>query len=165
MRKTLTIAFVALLAMVVLARPATSQEILDGTWKLISSTRTNIATGVTIDTFGPKPQGFITYTRDGRMGVLIMRSDRPKPQNIEKITEQERSQLFSSMMAYTGTYKFDGKTIEHQIDLSWNEVWSGTKQIRDVKKEGDRLIYTTRPSPSPVDGSMGIGSLTWEKMK
>jgi hypothetical protein len=160
----LTIALVALTAMAVQVRPAATQEILEGTWKLISSIRTNTATGVTVDNHGPKPQGFITYTRDGRLAVLIVRSDRPKPQDIAKITEQERIQLFSSMLAYTGTYKFDGKTIEHQIDLSWNEVWSGTKQIRDVKREGDRLIYTTRPSPS-ADGSMAFTTVTWEKVK
>jgi hypothetical protein len=165
MRRMLTIALIELASMAVLAQPAATQEILEGTWKLISSIRTNTATGVAVDTFGPKPQGFITYTRDGRLAVLIVRSGRPKPQDIAKITEQERSQLFSSMLAYTGTYKFDGKTIEHQIDLSWNEVWSGTKQIRDVKREGDRLIYTTLPSRSAVDGSISITTVTWEKMK
>jgi hypothetical protein len=51
------------------------------------------------------------------------------------------------MLAYSGTYKFDGKTIEHHIDLSWNQIWSGTTQVRDIKKDGDRLIYTTRPAP------------------
>ncbi len=165
MGKMLTVALVELAAMAVLARAAASQETLEGTWKLISSIRTNTATGATVDTFGPKPQGFITYTRDGRLAVLIVRSDRPKPQDTSKITEQERIQLFSSMLAYTGTYKFDGKTIVHQIDLSWNEVWSGTKQIRDVKREGDRLIYTTRPSRSPADGSVSITTVTWEKVK
>jgi len=156
---------VVLISMIVLARPAASQEVLDGTWRLISSTRTNTATGAIIETFGSKPQGFITYGRDGRVLVLITRADRPKAESIEKITDQQRNQLFSSMIAYAGTYNFDGKTIEHQIDVSWNEVWSGTKQIRDVKKEGDRLIYTTRPAPSPVDGSMGFGTVIWEKVK
>ena len=165
MKKMLSIVFVALAAMAFLARPAATQEILEGTWKLISDIRTNTTTGATVETFGPKPQGFITYTRDGRMAVLIVRSDRPKPQDIAKITEQERSQLFSSMLAYAGTYKFDGKTIEHHIDISWNEVWSGTKQIRDVKKEGDRLIYTTRPSRSALDGSISITTVTWDKVK
>lgn len=165
MRKMLTIAFVAVAAMAVLAQPAATQETLEGTWKIISDIRTNTTTGATVETFGPKPQGFITYTRDGRMAVLIVRSDRPKTKDIAKITEQERNQLFSSMLAYAGTYRFDGKTIEHQIDLAWNEVWSGTKQIRDVRRDGDRLIYTTRPSRSPVDGSISIVTVTWEKVK
>ena len=145
--------------------PIAGQEILDGTWKQVSSKRTNAATGATADTFGPNPHGYIMYGKDGRMMVLITRSDRPKPDSIAKITDDQRNRLFSSMIAYSGTYKFDGKTIEHHIDNSWNEVWSGTVQVRTVKKEGDRLIYTTPPSPSPVDGTMGFSTVIWEKVK
>ena len=132
--------------------PIAAQEVLEGTWKLVSSTRTNTTTGATTDSFGPNPLGYIMYGKDGRMMVLITRSDRPKPDSIDndKMTDEQRSRLFSSMLAYSGTYKFDGKTIEHHIDLSWNQVWSGTTQIRNIKKDGDRLIYTTRPAPSPI---------------
>jgi hypothetical protein len=145
--------------------PAAAQEILDGTWKLVSSTRTNTATGATVDTFGAGPKGFIMYGKDGRMMVLITRSDRPKAAGVDKLTDEQRNRLFSSMIAYAGTYKFDGQRIEHHIDLSWNEVWGGTLQVRFVKKDGERLIYTTEPSPSPVDGSMGVGTLVWERVK
>jgi len=56
-------------------------------------------------------------------------------------------------------------TMEHHIDISSNEVWSGTTQIRDVKVEGDRLIYTTRPAPFFSDGKMGVFTLVWEKVQ
>ena len=147
-----------------MAESPASQVILDGTWRLISSTRTNAATGVTVNTFGPNPRGFITYTRDGRLSVLIAASERPAPANVQAMSDADRSKLYATMMAYTGTYKFDGKTIEHDIDIAWNEVWGGTKQIRDVKKDGERLIYTTRPAPSPSDGAMGFGTVIWEKV-
>ena len=145
--------------------PIAAQEVLEGTWKLVSSTRTNATTGATTDSFGPNPLGYIMYGKDGRMMVLITRSDRPKPDSTDKITDEQRSRLFSSMLAYSGTYKFDGETIEHHIDGSWNQVWTGTTQIRNVKKDGDRLIYTTQPGPSPIDGSMGFATLVWEKVK
>jgi len=145
--------------------PIAAQEVLEGTWKLVSSTRTNTTTGATTDSFGPNPLGYITYGKDGRMMVLITRSDRPKPDSTDKMTDEQRSRLFSSMLAYSGTYKFDGETIEHHIDGSWNQVWTGTTQIRNVKKDGDRLIYTTQPGPSPIDGSMGFATLVWEKVK
>ena len=145
--------------------PIAAQEVLEGTWKLVSSTRTNTTTGATTDSFGPNPLGYITYGKDGRMMVLITRSDRPKPDSTDKMTDEQRSRLFSSMLAYSGTYKFDGETIEHHIDGSWNQVWTGTTQIRNVKKDGDRLIYTTQPGPSPIDGSIGFATLVWEKVK
>jgi len=145
--------------------PIAAQEVLEGTWKLVSSTRTNTTTGATTDSFGPNPLGYIMYGKDGRMMVLITRSDRPKPDSTDKITDEQRSRLFSSMLAYSGTYKFDGETIEHHIDGSWNQVWTGTTQIRNVKKDGGRLIYTTQPGPSPIDGSMGFATVVWEKVK
>jgi Lipocalin-like domain len=155
----------ALGVLVVSLTSVAAEETLDGTWKLISSKRTNQATGATTDTLGPNPQGFVMYSKDGRMMVLIVQGDRPRADSIEKLTDQQRQRLFGTMLAYTGTYRFDGQTIEHHIELSWNEVWSGTVQVRDVKKEGDRLIYTTRPAPSPIDGSMGIATVVWEKVK
>jgi hypothetical protein len=145
--------------------PIAAQEVLEGTWKLVSSKRTNTATNTTTDSFGPNPLGYIMYSKDGRMMVLMTRSDRPKADSIDKITDEQRQRLFSSMLAYSGTYKFDGTTVEHRIDLSWNEVWGGTTQVRDIKKDGDRLIYTTRPAPSPIDGSTGFATLIWEKVK
>jgi len=145
--------------------PIAAEEVLDGTWKLVSSTRINTTTGATTDSFGPNPLGYIMYGKDGRMMVLITRSDRPKPDSTDKMTDEQRSRLFSSMLAYSGTYKFDGETIEHHIDGSWNQVWTGTTQIRNVKKDGDRLIYTTQPGLSPIDGSMGFATVVWEKIK
>jgi hypothetical protein len=156
---------VVLLILIFSVGPIAAQEVLEGTWKLVSSTRTNTTTGATTDSFGPNPLGCIMYGKDGRMMVLITRSDRPKPDSTDKMTDEQRSRLFSSMLAYSGTYKFDGETIEHHIDGSWNQVWTGTTQIRNVKKDGDRLIYTTQPGPSPIDGSMGFATLVWEKVK
>jgi hypothetical protein len=158
---------VALFILIFSVGPIAAQQVLEGTWKLVSSTRTNTTSGATTDSFGSNPLGYVMYGKDGRMMVLITRSDRPKPDSIDndKMTDEQRSRLFSSMLAYSGTYKFDGKTIEHHIDLSWNQVWSGTTQIRNVKKDGDRLIYTTQPGPSPIDGSLGFATLVWEKVK
>jgi hypothetical protein len=66
------------------------------------------------------------------------------------------------MSAYGGMYTFDGKKVEHHVDLSWNEVWTGTTVIREVKVEGDQLIYTTRP-PFGGDGRMSVITVVWEK--
>ena len=134
-----------------------------GTYTLISSTRTLLDTGQ-VDT-SAQERGFITYGKDGRFLVLIVRGERPKAESIEKMTDQQRADLLRSMTSYGGTYKFDGKTMEHHIDISWNEIWTGTTQFRDVKKDGERLIYTTHPAPNIRDGKMSVTTLVWEKLK
>lgn len=136
-----------------------------GTYRLISSNRTISETGETENSYGKNPTGFITYGSDGRMMAIITFSDRPKPESLDKMNDQQRAELFRTMLAYGGTYTFRGDRIEHHIDISWNEVWTGTVVIRDIKKEGDRLIYTTEPAPFPRDGKMSVNTLVWEKVK
>jgi len=89
------------------AKTQPSQK-MSGTYRLVSSTRTLVDTGKVIDSFGKDPTGFIMYAEDGRMMVLIVRGDRPKPTH-EDMTDQQRADLFRSMAAYAGRYTFDGK--------------------------------------------------------
>jgi hypothetical protein len=109
--------------------------------------------------------GYITYDKSGRMMVLVLNGERPNPGSFDKMTDHHRIDLFDSMVAYGGTYRYDGKSIEHRVDLSWNEMWTGTIQTRDVKREGNTLITTTRPAPDPFDGRMGFTTLIWEKVR
>jgi hypothetical protein len=145
-------------------KPQPSQK-MSGTYRLVSSTRTLVDTGRVIDSFGKDPAGYIMYGEDGRMMVLIVRSDRPKPTH-EDMTDQQRADLFRSMAAYAGRYTFDGKRIVHHIDISWNEILTGTDVVREVEVEngGKRLVYRSGPGPSPSDGTISMGKLVWEKV-
>ncbi len=139
-------------------------ESLIGTYRLISSQRVILDTGEKEDSYGKNPQGFITYGADGRMMVIIVRSDRVKPAGVD-IPDQQRAELHRSMAAYGGTYKLVDDRVEHQIDISWNEVWTGTTVVRDIKRDGERLILTTKPAPFNRDGKMSVNTLVWEKVK
>jgi Lipocalin-like domain len=161
MRKLILAAIIAALPFSALA----ADDELVGTYKLISSTRKLVDTGEVQDTWGRNPNGFIMYGKDGRMLVLFVYSERPKPESIDKMTDRQLVELFQTMVAYGGTYKFDGSKVEHHIDISWNEVWTGTTVIRDLKKEGDKLVYTARPAPFSGDGKMSVVTLAFEKVK
>jgi hypothetical protein len=157
--------FPIVLAIAMLSSPAFSgEEEIKGTWKLASMQRKIVETGQTLDAFGPNPRGYLMYGQAGRMIVLIATSNRAKPDSIEKMTDQQRADLFRSMVAYTGTYKFDGKSVEHHIDVSWNEVWAGTPLKLDAVRNGDRLTYTTAPIPFAGDGKMSVTTLVWERV-
>ena len=136
---------------------------LAGTYKLVVEARQILGTGEIVPV--PNPQGYITYGNDGRMLVLIVRNPRPKPNTIEGTTDQERAELLRTMTAYGGTYEFDGTTIKHYIDISWNEVWTGTTEVRSVTRDGERLVYTTPPFHFHTDGKLSVNTLIWEKMK
>jgi hypothetical protein len=136
-----------------------------GTYKLISATRKIIDTGQVEDTYGKEPKGMAIYGKDGHFEVLITYDGRPKPDSIEKMTDQQRADLHRTMTAYGGTYTFDGAKVTQHIDLAWNEVWAGTTNIRGVQRDGDRITYTTRPAPFASDGKMSVVTLIWEKLQ
>jgi Lipocalin-like domain len=79
--------------------------------------------------------------------------------------DQQRIDLFKTTTAYAGPYKFDGKTVEHHIDVSWNQLWVGTVLKREVKRDGKRVMLTTPPSPRSKDGKMSVRTLTFEKVE
>lgn len=112
-----------------LSLPARAEDqVLEGTYKLISSTRKVLATGQVVDAYGKQPTGYISYDRNGRMLAMIVsdKNDRPSPSSVEAITDEQRANLFRTTVAYGGTYKFDGHTVEHHIDISWNQAWTET---------------------------------------
>ena len=82
--------FTSILIFQISSSAKAGNEELYGTWRLISNTRTVLATGETTDAFGKSPHGFINYGRDGRMLVLIVAGERPKPPDLTKMTDQER---------------------------------------------------------------------------
>jgi hypothetical protein len=55
----------------------------------------------------------------------------------------------------TGKYIVEGDKVTHKIDVSWNEAWTGTDQIRFGKVEGNRLTITTAVNIDPRDGHEG----------
>lgn len=69
------------------------------------------------------------------------------------------------MTAYAGTYTLQADKVIHHADISWNEAWTGTDQVRFFKLDGNILTIATAPNKSPTDGSEGRTVLVWEKVK
>lgn len=143
---------------------ALADDELPGTYKLISGTRTIVETGEVKDTYGKRPKGYIMYGRDGRMLVLITHEGRPKPSRTG-MTDKDRADQYRTLNGYGGTYTFHGDRIEHHIDIAVNETRVGSTEIREIKRDGNRLIYTTKPQPFSADGKLSVITLVWEKMK
>ena len=144
---------------------AQKTEQLYGTWRLIKYTRTIVATGETQAVFGKMPVGFVNYGRDGRMMAIVVSEKRSAPTDPVHVTDAERAELYKTMFAYAGTFDFDGTTITHHVDVSYNQTWTATDLIRKVKFDAGRLILTTVPAISNIDGQMTFAVLTWERVR
>jgi Lipocalin-like domain len=166
MNQTLTKAILLALAFAVVPSivQAGNEEIW-GTYKIISATVHWLDNDKTEDAYGKHPNGYITYGKDGRMMVLVAFDGRPKLSKPETATIEQRDQLYGTMFAYAGTYTYTGTSIEHHIDVSWNEAWTGNTVIRDITRQGNRLTYVTRPQTSPRNGRLEVVTLVWEKIQ
>src|SRR5208282_2448402 len=96
--------------------------------------------------------------------AILVWEKRPKPTDVNP-TEPERAELHRTMTAYAGTYTLEQGKVTHHVDISWNEAWTGTEQVRFFKLDGDTLTITTAPAKHPADGREGISILVWERVK
>jgi hypothetical protein len=145
------------------SRSVESIEELFGTWKLVSWTRHLLDTGQAVEAFGKAPCGFLNYSRDGRVFFIMTKEKRAKPVDLTNLTAAERAELYNTMVAYAGTFTFDGKVAICNVHASWNEAWTGTVQVRNVMFEDDRLIWRTNPQAG-IDGKRVVGVFVWEKL-
>ena len=116
---------------------------LVGIWKLVSSEATVQEEG------GPKvfstknPKGYLILTPWQRMMTVCIGGDGDR----KKIptTQADLSELWKTLLAYTGKYRVEGDEIVTSVDVSWYELWSGTEQRRRYELDGDKLTIVTIP--------------------
>ncbi len=108
------------------------------------------------------PNGYMILTPDGRMMVLIASRGREPGQ-----TDEKQAALFRTMLSYTGLYRFEGDKFITTVDVSWNESWTGTVQVRFYALDADRLDIVTSWMPNPIDPERRImrAILSWERAK
>jgi hypothetical protein len=135
-----------------------------GTWRLQSYTTEDLETGQKADLLGPHPDGYITYAPDCRMHAILTKDGR-KPPVALVATDAEKIELFSGLIAYSGTYSIDGDKVSHHIDASWNQAWTGTIQVRQFKIDGDTLYIRTMPAKNALTGRQSSSVLIWKKVQ
>jgi hypothetical protein len=136
-------------------------EILVGTWKLISAVMEDAETKEQKSVWGKHPNGYLVLTWAGRWIVVQTAEGRDVPQSGE-----DQAAAFRSMLAYSGRYDADQSRIVIKVDIAWDESWIGTEQIRYYRIEGDRLLIEVPPQPyANFGGRVMRGILIWAKDK
>ncbi len=112
---------------------------------------------------GEDASGYIMYTPDGYMSVLIMAACRPNfaSDDILGGTDEERLAAASTFLSYGGRYEFLGDRVVHKIETASYPNRVGTEQVRYIHLEGDELLLTT--PPMVIHGESRSGRLRWER--
>ena len=150
------------LALAVPASGAADRDRILGIWKLVSYEVESQATGERESVLGKTPTGNIIFTPEGRMMVVLTGEGRKAPTN-----DQDRADLFKSLVAYTGMYRVEGDTWITKVDVAANPAWVGGEQTRMFRLDGDRLQEFTsfmQWAPRPEKGTVRF-VLTWERAK
>jgi len=118
-----------------------------------------VESGVQTRPWGERLNGRLILTPAARWMVIQTAEGRQRAQD-----DVERAAAFRSLLAYSGTYCMDADKIILTIDISWDEAWVGTDQIRLIKLEGDRPPIEALPQPyANFGGKVMRGLLTWER--
>lgn len=133
-----------------------------GTWRMLSWKRIESGAREESDALGPSPFGYINYSPDGRVMVFVLKSGRARPA-ASPPTPEEKLALFDSLFAYVGTYRVESDRVIHTLDGSWNELWTGTSQIRLLSFEDGHLIYTTPETVDPMTGALCTYRVEFER--
>ena len=134
---------------------------LFGNWKLISWVQEFQDGSESRPVYGKNPIGYLVFTPEGRMMAVLEGEGRQSPK-----TDQDRADLFRSMIAYTGMYSVEGDKWTTRVDAAWHPDRRGSDQLRHFRIEGDKLYVTTPFQPSPNFGGKVFRSLlVWERTK
>lgn len=135
-----------------------------GTWKLQSFVTEYEDDGERVESFGARPDGYLSYGADGRMYVIVVCGNRQPPVGIAP-TDAEKVRLFGELGAYAGTYTIEGNMVRHRVDISWIETWTGSTQNREFRIEGDLLYIRSPAATDPLDGRIASATLVWKKVQ
>jgi len=142
---------------------AQSKKSLVGTWTLVSA-KTTSDKGAVQDMYGPNPTGFLTYTTDGRMSVIVADSRRKPLFSSGAPAAEAITEAFSSFTAYAGSYTVTGDRVTHHIEVSSYQDFVNTDEMSSIEIQGDRL---TLRAGQLVDRatSQPNSEIIWERMK
>ena len=134
---------------------------LVGAWRIISWETEYQATGAKEAIMGKSPSGSAIYTSGGRFMILVTGEGRKTP-----ATDQDRAQLWKTMLATSGTYRVEGDKLTLGVEASSIPGLVG-EHTDYFRIDGDRLEMTTPWMDAPLNPERGKMRtiFTWERVK
>jgi len=137
---------------------------LVGVWRLVGYTEEREGREDRFP-FGPRPEGFLIYTREGFVSAQLMKRGRArfKSHDWHRGTLDEYREAGSGYIAYCGVYEVDEEkeTVTHIPSVALLPNLIDGKQVRSVALSGERLTLRTT---STGDNGVSITSrLDWQR--
>lgn len=154
---------------------ATSDTRFVGTWALKSMTKQS-SEGLISKPFSEHPLGYISYTQDGFMHAILMKTARDRigmpPEELSDAVSKKRLfgslkyikagikylKAMTSFASYCGTYEIRGNTVVHHVKAAMVPDWIGTDLQRDFIFSENTLTLTAH------DDAGNVMDLIWQRV-
>ncbi len=134
---------------------------LFGTWRVTSFKLQVVGEPEERDILGPNPKGYIILTPEPRIMVLLTADGRRPPTN-----QAEAAAMLQSMTAYTGRIVLEPDKFTTDVEISSNQVFAGTPQVRYYTLNGDTLtVRTPEQDTAMFPGKRASSVLTFQRQK
>ena len=137
---------------------------LVGAWRLVSWTIEYPASGRVSQPFGPAPEGLLVYSADGHMSAAMQRPGRARLSRADPnaVNDAEKAAAFASYFHYAGTWSVADGHVVHAVELAMNPNLIGTRQVRHVALDGDRLELGAE-EPLEAPGQARRHRIVWRR--
>ena len=139
---------------------------LVGAWRLVSWTIEYPANGRVTQPFGAVPEGLLMYSADGHMSAAMQRPGRPRLSRADPnaVGDAEKAAAFAGYLQYSGTWSVADGHVVHAVELAMNPNLTGTRQVRHVALEGDRLELGAE-EPLEAPGQVRRHRIVWRRAR
>ena len=137
---------------------------LVGAWRLVSWTIEYPASGRVTQPFGAVPEGLLMYVADGHMSAAIQRPGRARLTRADPnaVSDAEKAAAFAGYLHYSGTWSVVDGHVVHAVEVAMNPNLVGTRQVRHVALQGDRLELGAE-EPLEAPGQVRRHRIVWRR--
>ena len=139
---------------------------LVGAWRLVAWTIEYPASGRVTQPFGAVPEGLLMYLADGHMSAAMQRPGRQRLSRADPnaVGDAEKAAAFAGYLHYAGTWSVADGHVVHAVELAMNPNLIGTRQVRHVALEGDRLELGAE-EPLEAPGQVRRHRIVWRRAR
>ena len=131
--------------------PAPETIDLTGLWRLVAVTNWTNGVMTNAHAMGTHPAGYITYSANGRMMVVLDR----RSAAVAAASRFGQEPIF----AYAGRYTRKGGVVTHHLEMCTAVADIGTDYVRVIETAGESLFLCTEPVTK--GGKTYVSKLEW----
>ena len=137
-------------------------DALPGAWRLERWTL-EYPDGRVVRPYSPAAEGLLIYSKDGHMSAVLQAPNRAtlSSADLTRVADADKAAAFAGCVQYAGRWHVEGDSVVHSVAFAVNPNLIGTRQVRAVELQGDRLELVARESLE--GGGERVHRLVWRR--